>query len=67
MEDATQTAPVKAYSNKDLAIMYGVGIKAFRNWIRPHAQKIGLRRGHCYTPAQVRVIFSLLEPPYLDK
>jgi hypothetical protein len=50
-------------STKELATVYNVGEYTFKNWIKPHLEKIGKKVGWYYTPAQVRIIKQLLGEP----
>jgi len=58
--------PVKAYSLKELAVMYKVHHKIIANWLKPFEDKIGRKVGHYYTVLQVEIIFSLLGPPHVE-
>ncbi len=54
--------PIKAYSPLELQELYNVKAKTFYSWLKPH-KKIGKLQGRKYTPAQVRMIFSILDTP----
>jgi len=59
----TKETAVRSATVKELAALYSVSPKTFRNWLLPHRQKIGERRGHYYTARQIRIIFELLGEP----
>lgn len=59
----TKENAVKSATVRELAALYSVSPKTFRNWLLPHRQKIGERRGHYYTARQIRIIFELLGEP----
>ena len=59
----TKETAVRSATVKELAALYSVSPKTFRNWLLPHRQKIGERRGHYYTAGQIRIIFELLGEP----
>jgi transposase len=54
---------IQSMSTKELATVYNVGEYTFKNWIKPHLEKIGKKVGWYYTPAQVRIIKQLLGEP----
>jgi hypothetical protein len=54
---------VKPYTNKQLAVLYGVSTRILRNWLRLHAAFIGPKKGHYFTSLQVKTIFERLGPP----
>lgn len=47
----------------ELAKLYNVSERTIRIWLQPFTKEIGRRIGHKYTPKQVRIIFSVLDPP----
>jgi transposase len=51
--------PIKSYSRKELAYMYGVSRKTFSKWIR----KLDLKYRRLFTPKEVAEIFKLLGEP----
>ncbi len=55
---------VKAYSAKELCIIYGISYKTLRKWLSPFKADIGDRQGRFYTVLQVEIIFSKLGLPY---
>jgi hypothetical protein len=59
----TKATNVKSATVKELAGLYTVSPKTFRNWLLPHREKVGERRGHYYTARQIRIIFELLGEP----
>lgn len=58
-----QKIPFKAYSNKEIAVMFNVSERTWRRWVAPFRNDIGDRKGHFYTPVQVKVIFEKLGVP----
>lgn len=58
-----QKIPFKAYSNKEIAVMFNVSERTWRRWVAPFRNDIGYRKGHFYTPVQVKVIFEKLGVP----
>ena len=54
---------VKAYTIKELADLYGISVKTFRTWLRPHLHVIGKKCGRYFTALQVRKIFDILGIP----
>lgn len=63
MDTIKNATEVKAYSFKELSIMYGVNGKILRQWLLPLLEEIGKRNGWYYTPKQVRMIFERLGVP----
>ena len=61
------TIEVKPYSIRELAELYGVSPKVFRNWLSLFENSIGERMGHYYTVRQVKIIFDKLGIPYLQE
>ena len=57
---------VKPYSIKELCNMYGVCTKTFNNWLVPHKEEVGLKRGRYFTIKQIHLIFEKLGAPYLE-
>ncbi|OFY83644.1 MAG: hypothetical protein A3F72_15315 [Bacteroidetes bacterium RIFCSPLOWO2_12_FULL_35_15] len=55
--------PVKAYTQFQLIQLYGVSRSCFVSWIKPFEGEIGELKGKCYTPKQVKIIFSKIDPP----
>ena len=54
---------VKAYTISELAALYSISTKAFKTWLKPHAQEIGQRQGRYFTTRQVRIIFEKIGMP----
>jgi len=54
---------IKALTQKELYVAYGITRKTFMVWIKPFEPIIGEYVGKCYTPAQVKKIFELLGEP----
>ena len=59
----TTDMTIKPCSITELAEMYGVSLKTFRAWLKPHQDAIGKRVGWYYTTLQVRTIFERLGYP----
>ena len=55
--------PLKAYTVKQLAELYGVSSKTFRRWLVPFNKKIGTKQGYFYSISQVRRIVEHLGVP----
>ena len=55
--------PIRAYTVKEIAMLYRVCKQTFRKWIKPFEDEIGERNGHFYTVKQVRVIIEKLGMP----
>ena len=55
---------IRAYSLKELAIIYGISRKTFKRWIIPFFDEIGERQGRYYNVAQVKIIFNKLGVPF---
>ena len=54
---------MKAYSFKEVAVMYEVSIKTLHTWLTPFKNEIGKKEGRYYTPKQIKVIFDKLGLP----
>jgi hypothetical protein len=54
---------LKAYSTKELAVIYGISDKTFKKWLLPFVNSIGNKHGRYYTVAQVKIIFEKLGVP----
>lgn len=54
---------IKAYTIKELSLIYEVSDQTFRNWLMPFKEEIGERIGHFYTVRLVKVIFEKLGVP----
>ncbi|MCC7302473.1 MAG: hypothetical protein IT233_07520 [Bacteroidia bacterium] len=55
--------PVKTYSVKEVAGLYGISGKTLKKWLAPFEKEIGQRIGYFYNPKQVRIIFDKLGLP----
>lgn len=55
---------IKSATTKELAGMYNVSCKTFRNWIRPFKKEIGKRQGRYYNARQIYIIFLRLGAPF---
>jgi len=52
---------------RELAGLYGVDVRTFRNWLKPFDKKKLKREGtHFYSPKQVRYIYECLDPPEIN-
>ena len=63
MMSTTNQTPVKPYTMKELAAMYGVSTKTLRTWLQPHQQAFGERKSRYFTALQVQTIFQCLGSP----
>ena len=54
---------IRPYSNRELAMIYGVCGRTFLKWLKPFALEIGQKQGRYYTVAQVETIFKKLGRP----
>lgn len=54
---------VRAYTTKELAVIYEVDDRTFKKWLEPHLEEIGPKVGHFYTCNQVEIIFERLGRP----
>lgn len=53
---------IKAYMKKQLIEELSLASAyEFDKIVKPHAEKVGERMGHYYTPKQVRIIFDLVQ------
>lgn len=59
----TKQIYVRAYTTKELAVIYEVDDRTFKRWIEPHYLAIGPKVGHFYTINQVEIIFEKLGRP----
>ena len=57
------TVAIRPYTTGELAALYNIGVKTFRNWLVPFKEEIGPKRSHFYNVTQVRVIFKRLGIP----
>ena len=55
--------PLKPYTVKQLADLYGVSTKTFRKWLSPFTKKIGEKQGYFYNISQVQRIVAYLGVP----
>lgn len=62
MENTKETGAkamlVKPYTVKELASLYGVSPRTFRNWIAPFKDELGKRTGHFYMVDEVKAILK---------
>lgn len=49
---------LKSYSITELADFYEVPLKILKSWLEDMDKELGNRRGHFYTPKQVKIIFE---------
>lgn len=59
----SQHIRLKAYSVKDLSMLYECSRKTMRKWIGEFAKEVGPRVGHFYTPKQTKIIFEKVGIP----
>jgi len=55
--------PLKPYTMKELAMLYGVCKRTFKKWLTPYEKEIGDHNGRFLTIAQVKVVFNKLGLP----
>lgn len=60
---AKKQIKVKAYTTKDLSVLYHTDKRTLRRWLTPYENEIGKRIGNIYTPKQVELIFQKLGVP----
>ena len=65
MPITTNYIELKAYSIKELALLYGVCDKTLKKWLKPFAEQIGQKQGRYFNVAQVTIIFGKLGQPSL--
>lgn len=58
-----QVIEIKRYKLIELAAIYKVNRKTFRGWVNKFKAELGVREGHYYSIAQVKLIFQKLELP----
>ena len=63
MQPNTTAITVIPQTGKQLAELYGVGIKTFNQWIKPFKDEIGNKVTRYYTIAQVKAIYKCLGTP----
>ncbi len=56
---------VKPYRTMDLCIIFDVGYKTFRSWIREYRAEIGERRGIYYSTGQVEIMLGKFGRPHI--
>jgi hypothetical protein len=54
---------VRPYTTKELAAIYGVCDRTFKNWLKPFAEALGPKQGRFYSVIQVKIIFEKLGVP----
>lgn len=55
--------PLKPYTMKELALMYGVCKRTLKKWLQPYEQEIGDHNGRFLTIVQVKIVFTKLGLP----
>lgn len=55
--------PIRAYTHKQLAALYGISWPTLAKWMEPYRGQIGKKVGHFYTIKQVEIIFQLVGRP----
>jgi len=62
MKTQEKVFQVKAYMKKQLIEELNLSSAyEFDKIVKPHAEKVGERMGHYYTPKQVRIIFDVVQ------
>lgn len=59
--------PLRAYTSKELAALYGVNLRTLYRWLKPYWQEIGPRIGYIFSILQVKIIFQSLGWPKIKK
>ena len=59
----TNEHPIRPYTVKELAALYGVSTKTLRTWMTPHKEAIGERVSRYFTALQIQIIFERLGLP----
>lgn len=59
----TEVIEIKAYSKRELADLYKIGVRSITTWLEPFKKDVGTRHGRYYSPKQVRIIFEKLGLP----
>lgn len=54
---------MRGYTMKELAAIYEVDRRTFKNWLKPFHSQIGEKTGRYYNVKQVRVIIDKLGMP----
>ncbi|MBI4929303.1 MAG: helix-turn-helix domain-containing protein [Bacteroidetes bacterium] len=62
-ENKNQGVPLKPYTLKELARIYGVSTKTMHRWMEPFEKELGIKRGRYYTIPQVKMFFDNLSLP----
>ena len=56
---------IKAYSTKELLVMYDVTYKTFKKWLKPFQKEIGKKQSNYYTVLQVEIIIKKIGAPHI--
>ncbi len=56
-------APIRMYTAKELADMYGMHPRTLKKHLEKHKKRIGAMNGRYYTVKQVVIIFGILGHP----
>lgn len=62
-ENKNQGVPLRPYTLKELARIYGVSTKTMHRWMEPFKDELGPKRGRYYSIPQVRIFFTNLSLP----
>ncbi len=57
------TLQLRGYSLPELANLYQISSRTFKNWIKPFSAQIGKRQGRFYNVNQVKIILANLGFP----
>lgn len=63
METNNKQIPLKPYTLKQLAEIFGVSVKTMQRWKKPFEEELGKKLGKYYTIPQVRIFFENLNFP----
>jgi hypothetical protein len=64
--DVSGNLIVKPYRTMDLCIIFDIGYKTFRSWVREHQEEIGVRKGIYYRIDQVETMLGKFGRPHID-
>jgi len=56
---------IKPYRTMDLCIIFDIGYKTFRSWVREHQQEIDIRKGIYYSIDQVEIMLGKFGRPHI--
>ena len=66
MENILTPAPIEAYSTKQLAVLYKLGVKSMLTWLKDLQPELGRRVGYYWSLRQVEFIFKTYGTPNIQ-